>query len=388
MQKKGNLTPAFKPFILAFLLCFVVSFHNACSSGEEVPAWVNFSEQEWQIITPEEAGLDAARFTAWANGQKPQFGKAYGGQQPGHGGAVLARGGYLVQTWGDPDFKYQSASLGKTFTRMALQLAVDDGLIHNDKDLIKDYWTGEGQLETHKVLDQGFHKTLTFRHLKEMKGGFPVTNGRFWRIKRNIPVWAQYTGDPAYDNYAHIKPGKQYRYSSGGYWRLSQALTAIWKRDLKDLLDARIMSKIGIPANHWEWLSGEEVFNNKDFYPDIPGYGDYLDPPYRITGIPVRGGGGWVVMSARDFARLGLLIATGGIWQGERLISKIDGNVGVRANTVDGWGRVNRKQGYFSFGKVATGFKDPTPEMMASWVVGPVKRRSGHPEKKISQLDL
>ena len=52
-------------------------------------------------------------------------------------------------------------------------------------------------------------------------------------------------GDPDYDNYAHAAPGSVSRYSSGGYWRLSQALTAIWKKDLKQVLDERIPPAIG-----------------------------------------------------------------------------------------------------------------------------------------------
>jgi len=342
----------------------------ATATAANMPDWVEFPGEEWETAAPDEAGLDASIFNEWVNGQSPQFGKAYGGQKPGNGGAVIARGGRILHTWGDPDFRYQSASLGKTFTRIALQLAVDAGLIRTADDPVMNYWTGEGQLDAHKVLHQGFHRELTFQHLQDMRGGFPTTNGHFWRIKRDVPPWAKYTGDPDYDNYSHVKPGSQRIYSSGGYWRLSQALTVIWKKDLKELLDEKIMSRIGIPADRWDWISGEEVRNNRDFYPDMPGYGDYLDPPHRIDGIPVRGGGGWVVMSARDFARLGLLIATGGIWKGETLISKLGGNVGVAANTVDGWGVVNGKDGYFSFGKVATQFDDPRPDQMASWITG------------------
>ena len=111
-----------------------------------------------------------------------------------------------------------------------------------------------------------------------------------------------------------------------------------------------------------------------DFYPDMPGYGKYLDAPYMIEKISVRGGPGWAVMSAKDFARVGLLIATGGEWKGERLISTLGGNRGVGANTLDGWGVVKRKNGYFSFGKVATGFRDPTVDEMASWIVGPASK--------------
>jgi CubicO group peptidase (beta-lactamase class C family) len=347
----------------------------------EVPDWVNFPGNQWESITPEQAGLDPVRFNDWVNSQNPQFGILCCGQQPEDGGVVIARGGYIIHTWGDPDFKYQSASLGKTFTRMVLQLAVDEGLIGSKSDLVKDYWTGVGQLNSpHKYLNNGYHQTLTFSHLENMIGGFPVSNGYCWRTGtatgwcQPIPDWANWTGDPDYDNYAHVAPGTHHRYSSGGYWRLSQALTAIWNKDKKQVLDEKIMSKIGIPADRWDWVSGEYVRTNVDFYPDIPGYGDYLDPPYTINGEPVLGGGGWVVMSAKDFARVGLLIATGGEWNGQQLISNLGGNVGVSSNTVDGWGVVNGKDGYFSFGKVTTGsFSDPTPNEMASWIIGPVK---------------
>ena len=57
--------------------------------------------------------------------------------------------------------------------------------------------------------------------------------------------WARWTGDPFYDNYSHAEPGTVAIYSSGGYWRLSQALTAVWCRDLKTVLDERLFSIIG-----------------------------------------------------------------------------------------------------------------------------------------------
>ena len=350
--------------------------------GENPPEWVVFPGEQWETMTPEEAGLDGQKFKEWVGSQNPIFGKAAGGQEPERGGVVITRGGYVIHTWGDANYAYQSASLGKTFTRMLLQLAIDQGLIGSVIDLVGDYWTGEGELEPHKVLNKGFHRTLTFKHLREMVGGFPVSNGHFWSKNHQVPTWAKYSGNPAYDNYAHVEPGAEVLYSSGGYWRLSQILTFVWKRDLKQVLDDEIMSKIGIPSYKWRWLSGEEVKKDDEFYSLMPGYGDYLDPPYRIGGIVVRGGPGWVVMSSNDLARVGLLIATGGIWEGEKLINEIGGNSGVQENTVMGWGRLKKwgflrsKDGYFSFGKVATDFEDPVPETMVQWIVRAPQRSS------------
>lgn len=75
---------------------------------------------------------------------------------------------------------------------------------------------------------------------------------------------------------------------------------------------------------------------------------DFLDPPYKIDGQIVRGGPGWVVMSAKDLARWGLLVASGGKWKGKRLIRRIQGHAGGNGSHVDGtggnvvgsWGRV------------------------------------------------
>ena len=358
---------------------------SPASAQPKIPDWVHFPGNEWETIPLEDSGLDVAAFREWTGRQKPRLGKATGGQEPETGGVAIARAGYLLHSWGDPNFRYQSASLGKTFTRMALQLAVDEGLIGSADDPVMDYWTGDGLLEAHKVLDRGHHRQLTFQHLQDMVGGFPVTNGYVWRSRgedrplpryaQEAPAWAIHTGDPDYDNYAHIEPGLEKCYSSGGYWRLSQALTSIWKMGLKEALDRKVMAHIGIPPDRWDWLTGEAVRRDRGSYPETPGYGDFLDPPYTIDDVPVHGGGGWVVMGATDFARVGLLIATGGIWQGRRLISQIGGNTGVGAHTVQGWGVVDGKAGFFSFGKVAAAFEDPTPDVMAPWIAGPVHPR-------------
>ena len=183
--------------------------------------------------------------------------------------------------------------------------------------------------------------------------------------------WANWTGDPFYDNYSHIEPGTVDIYSSGGIWRLSQALTALWNQDLKQVLDEKLFSKIGISTDRWDWTSGRVVHEDKNFYPHMPGYGDFLDPSYEINGHRVRGGGGWAVMSAKDLAHFGPLVATGGIWKGERLI----GSNWVRNH---GGGNSSFLTGdihtYISFGGVITvglpAFADFS-ELVVGPVVGP-----------------
>ena len=318
-----------------------------------IPDWVVYPKREWLKISPAEAGFDEAKFNEivsrptmvrilsdlWNKGSKQALatlrrylksspkGGDFGGElhDGDTWGAVLTRGGYLVQTWGDPDYKYQSASVGKAFTRAVFGLAVDNGLIKPD-DLIYKSWSGEGQLShSHKYLNQGHHETLTWQDLLTHRGGFPVTNGYYW--KRGLtagispfPKWAKPTGDPFYDNYSHTTPGVFESYSSGGYWRLAQALTALWERDIKWVLDEKLFRHMDIPPDRWDWTAGKVVQDTEDWYPDLPGYGDFIDPPYEVDGHVVRGGQ-WVVMSAKDLARFGLLIATRGVWNGKKLIS-------------------------------------------------------------------
>ena len=106
------------------------------------------------------------------------------------------------------------------------------------------------------------HESLTWRHIigakfgRTHQGGFPMeigsayAKGRAGRSQEEAdkvcPAWANWTGDPFYDLNSHAAPGTQEHYSSAGFWRMGQALTHVWDRDLKDVLDERLFSRIGI----------------------------------------------------------------------------------------------------------------------------------------------
>ena len=380
--KRGN--------ILLFVLFLFQVIITQTVYSQSYPEWVYFPKmgEKMPVVSPEEAGLDTAKFNKWANAVSPEI-KMSGGQPESDYGLLICRGGRIIRSWGNIDFKHQSASLGKAFLRLALQLAIDEKLIGSEHDKVMNYWTGEGQLNgTHKYLTNGFNKFITFYHLKWMTSGIPISNGYWWRInsEKDVPKWARWTGDPDYDNYAHIMPGTQTKYSSASQWRLSQVLTAILSEklnmSLKEYLDARIFSKIGIPADEWSWMSGKELADDSLFYPDLPGYGKFNDPPYEINGKTVYGGGGWVIMSARQFARMGILLSTGGVWDGERLVSELPDGIysdptswyAVQSCKTQGWGRVDDKEGYFSWGQLAVSDQSaniPDESELASWVVGP-----------------
>ena len=355
--------------------------------SQGVPEWVTYPGQEWVEITPEEAGLDVDVWRRLLADLDVRGASWEGEVHDGHRwGTVFTRGGYLVHTWGNGDYRYQTASMGKAFTWAVLGLAVERGLVDPDEPIWR-RWTGEGQLShPHKYLDQGHHRALTWNLLGRRVdgvhwGGFPVTNGYYWRRGSKsqgagtsggpVPEWAQWSGDPFFDNYSHAEPGTRGIYSSGGQWHLAQALTALWSKDIKKVLDDELFGEIGIPADRWDWTPGRLLHEKNDLYRNMPGYGHFLDPPYEVNGHVVRGGPGWVVIGAKDLARFGHLVATGGMWRGKRLLGPqwVIGHGGGNGSGVAG-----ERRHYTAFGIVTTDgidYRDPFfPDEMFT---GPVR---------------
>lgn len=116
---------------------------------------------------------------------------------------------------------------------------------------------------------------------------------------------------------------------------------AVWGRDLKDVLQERLLGPMGVPADRWDWYTGGWVKDQKHFYPDIQDSYTYLDPPYEIGGAPVRSGPGWVVISASDLVRFGHLVATQGVWEDRQLIDPqwLRGHSGGNRSGVSGESR-------------------------------------------------
>jgi len=285
-----------------FLQCGAAAF---CSGGAFAfqasrdcsPACLNrYPGGEWEFVKSSDAGFDERLLKEVL----PTVGL----------GGVISRHGYIAASWGDLEASVQTASLGKSFTGICLALAVDAGLVKLN-DLVWKSWTGEGELShKHKYLNVGHHRKMTWRHLSNMTGGFPD-------IDLSSPDGEM--GD-ILSNYSKRPPGGEFEYSDGGMWRLAQALTKLWGKDLKQLLDEKIFSQIGVPADRWQWLPGKTMYENL-LYPFWPGYGRYLDPPWEIDGHIVRAGQGWVVINAKDLARFGYLILRRGRWKGKQLIS-------------------------------------------------------------------
>ena len=99
----------------------------------EIPDWVIYPQDKWVQITPAQAGFDAVKFNSIVGDSQAKGGRWEGEvHEEEEWGAVLTRGGYLVWVWGNPAYKYQTASVGKAFSRALVGLAVEAGLIQPD----------------------------------------------------------------------------------------------------------------------------------------------------------------------------------------------------------------------------------------------------------------
>ena len=212
-----------------------------------------FPKEEWLRKSPEEVGFDPKKWYAWKDSMVLEGNPSWGQNPDLKFGFVVTKSGYLVAEFGDPNLvAIQSASVGKAFTGLVIQLLLDLGKLKSADDPIYHYWTGEGELSNDfKYMNTGNHQSISFKDLDKMRGGFPISNGWQWSNCEKVPKWATCSGDPSNDNFAHRRPGRKH-YSSGGRWRLHQALTKVMGTNMKDFLDEQLFSKIGIKARKLE----------------------------------------------------------------------------------------------------------------------------------------
>ncbi len=334
------------------IVATVLGSYSSRASG--IPDWVVYPGEEWAWLNAKEAGLHPERWAEYISATPSPGGCGGDIHSDGRWGTCVQRGGYMLHCWGDPDYVFNSASAGKAFNGFVLQLAIDRGLVTGDEQ-VSDVWP---------ECPSDCGEASTLRNLFHMKGGFKTSNGFL-------------------DGCNNKACGSGGGYSTGGQWRLNQALTHIVDGNLKDFLDRELFRHIGIEAEGWYWLSGKDVHANlpppnaspeqKVLYPQYTAkerwYGCFIDPPYVVRGHVVVGGGGWVGMSPKDLARIGLLLASNGYWAGRKLISKtdlVDGHEGCGGSDI----RARGGDSMFAWGRVATlGVEFPDDSL----VVGPIR---------------
>jgi CubicO group peptidase (beta-lactamase class C family) len=208
---------------------------------------------------------------------------------------MVYRGGKLLAEWGDTTCADMTFSVAKSFLSLLAGLAVGDGLIKSLDDKV-------GFTEEQ-------NKDITWRHLLTQTSEWSGTLfDKEDRVDHNRVVGLAVAEAPKGTRRAMKKPGTFYEYNDVRVNRLSLSLLQVFKEPLPSVLKRRIMDPIGASSN-WRWDG-------------------YRNSTVTIDGKPmvsVPGGGHWgggIVISARDLALMGLLVAQGGAWNGKQILPK------------------------------------------------------------------
>ncbi|MBI1733615.1 MAG: serine hydrolase [Candidatus Rokubacteria bacterium] len=214
---------------------------------------------------------------------------------------LVIRHGRIAAEWGDTRRADMSFSIAKSYLAVLAGLAVARGLIARIDDPVRD-----GALDD--AFESAQNRTITWRHLLQQTSEW---QGTLWgkpdSIDHNRDVGKSELGTSEKGRARMLRPpGTLWEYNDVRVNRLSLSLLQRFRQPLADVLRAAVMDPIGASrdwtwepyANSWIAIDGRRL-------PSVPGGSHW-------------GGGLW--MSTRDHARLGLLVARGGRWNGREIV--------------------------------------------------------------------
>jgi len=276
----------------------------------------------WPRQSPAEAGFDPAKLAAatdlalahetpWPRDLRTHLESGYfeappdnevlGPVEPRGGpNGLILRGGAWVAEWGDTRQRDYTFSVAKSYLSLCAGLAFDDGLIADLDETV-------GTTVRDGGFDSAQNAPVTWRHL--------LTNTSEWegelfgkadRIDRNRALASE--GRGAKGQRALQAPGSYWEYNDVRVNRLSLAVLRRVGRSLPELFAERIMRPIGA-SDDWTWRGYRTSVVDVD--------GKQIE---SVVGGTHWGGG--VRIHAEDQARIGLLMANRGNWNGAQLVSE------------------------------------------------------------------
>jgi len=215
---------------------------------------------------------------------------------------LVLHGGKIIAEWGDTARVDMTFSVAKSYLSILAGLAWDRGLIRDPRDPVR-----------LTVDDGGFepphNDRITWHHLLQQTSEW---EGELWGkpdlIDRNRAVGGR-QGPAAKGTHRGLKaPGGFWEYNDVRVNRLSLALLRVWRRPLPDVFKELVMNPIGASPD-WEWHGYRNSFVEIDgkLVQSVPGGGHW---------------GGGVFLSARDQARIGLMLLRRGMWGTRRILSE------------------------------------------------------------------
>lgn len=272
---------------------------------------------EWERRAPEQVGMDSAKLAAAVQlardntvvephdmaqfiersfGREPHFSILGPVKRREQGSGLVVRNGYIVAEWGDIEREDMTFSVSKSYLSTMAGLAVDDGLIGNVTDPVKEYFP-------HESFDEAHNAPITWEHFLHQSSDWA---GTLW----GKPDWADrpHDYDPAIAiNRQMHEPGTFYKYNDVRVNMLAYSLLNVWREPLDGILRDRVMDPIGA-SEEWQWHGYENSWVEID--------GKRMQSP---SGGAHWGGGFFI--STLDHARFGYLFLRDGNWDGKQLVS-------------------------------------------------------------------
>ncbi len=182
-----------------------------------------------------------------------------------------------------PETLFQAASLSKSVSGMTMTSLAQDGTIDLDRD-VDDY------LISWDVPDNSLQANakVTIRRLLSHTAGTTVHGFRGYRYTEEIPTLVEILNGTPPANSAPIvvdlEPGRQFRYSGGGYQVMEQAVRDVTGKDYAELVREQVLTPLGMTSSTYEqplpesmlpraaagyYASGVQVPGEHHIYPEL-----------------------------------------------------------------------------------------------------------------------
>lgn len=308
------------PLVLVIIFFLCLSPPNLTSEIQTSGKSIYFPQRgNWEKRKPEDMGMDShfldeavnfALANEWTGPkdlkislrqafEREPFSEILGPTMDrGETSGMIIKGGYLVAEWGDTKRVDMTFSASKSYLSTVCGLALDDALIYNVHDPVKNY-VMDGKF------DSEHNAKIQWHHLLNQTSDW---SGTLW----DKPDWSDRPPENvSWDDLRNRplkEPGTSYKYNDVRVNLLSYSLLHVWRIPLPVVLKERIMDPIGASST-WRWHG-------------------YTNSWVLMDGVQVQsvsGGGHWgggFFVSTEDHARFGLLFLRQGKWGDKQLISK------------------------------------------------------------------
>jgi CubicO group peptidase (beta-lactamase class C family) len=205
-----------------------------------------------------------------------------------------------------PESRHQIKSVWKSIVSLTLGICLDKGIIRSIDDVVCRY------LPFFNEDRHPYHKRLTIKHLLTMSSGIYWNGGvhyhcpMFEQLRRSRN-WAEHIADVQ----MKALPGSVFQYKEWDVILLSAIIGTACGSSVWDFCNRYLYQPLGIKSDRWTRTKCSI---------DYPSYGED-----RTSDL-----------SARDLAKIGLLMLHGGKWNGQQIISEEYAKAAISPSAADG----------------------------------------------------